>query len=288
MIISGRELAEQILTNLSFRVKKLQETYDVTPHMAIVRIGDDPATTSYLNQKEKMAKKIGAEISIYTYPADATQEKLTEALKFLQKDAEVHGLILQLPFPKESTQLQQEKLLMEIGPEKDVDGFHPQTKFVVPLAAAVIEILKEIHFRKDPLEEIPFHMWLESRNIVVMGKGKTGGQPTITLLQQLGLKPVVIDSKTKNPEALIKTADILIATVGKKHLITKIMLKPEVILVGVGIGKGEDGKFFGDYDPEAIKDTASFYTPIPGGVGPVNVAKLMENLVIATENSLKN
>lgn len=285
MKIDGREIAQHILDNLTARVEKLQRQYGVTPHLAVVRVGEDPAITSFVNQKKKTAEKIGAKISIFQYDDTVAERVLSEKLIELDKDPQVHGLILQLPVPKH---INKEKLINTINPGKDVDGFHPVSKFYVPLAMAVIEVLQEVHFHKDPSEEVPFIKWLQIQNIVILGKGKTGGQPTAELLQKMKLQPIVIDSKTSNREHLLQQADIIIAAVGKEGIITRSTVKPGVILIGVGMNRNNEGKFYGDYDVEEIKDIASFYTPVPGGVGPVNVAKLMENVVVAAERSLQD
>jgi len=279
MRINGREIAQHIREKLELRVEKLRKQ-NIIPRLAVIKIGNDPATTAYVNQKQKVAEKTGIQVSIYDYPETASEQEVSEKLQTLDKDKTIHGIILQLPIPHH---LDQEKLLLMINPKKDIDGFHPQTTFVTPLAEAVIEILKYIHFHKDPLEEIPFEIWLQTREIVVLGKGKTGGQPVTTCLRNMHLHPTVIDRQTKHPEQLLKQADIIICAVGKQHLLTKEQIKQGVILIGIGMNKGVDGKFYGDYNEEEIKDIASWYTPIPGGVGPVNVVKLLENAVIAAE-----
>lgn len=284
MEINGRAIADNILADLKFRVENLQRMHNITPHLAVVKVGDDPAITSYVNQKEKTAEKIGAKVIVYQYPESIEEKELLDKLQQLDDDPETHGLILQLPIPKH---LDEEKLLLAISPEKDVDGFHPHTQFTVPLAAAVETILEYICDMSEPLQEITFTEWLKKQNIVIIGKGKTGGMPVITLLQSQHITPIIIDSKTENREGSLKTADIIISAVGKNNTVQKSMIKPGAILISIGMTKGEDGKFYGDYDTEEIKEIAGFYTPVPGGVGPVNVAKLMENVVAAAEKTLQ-
>lgn len=280
MIIDGKALAQEILESLAEKVKLLEDTKGLIPHMAVIRVGDDDATTSYITQKEKMAKEIGAVVSVYKYPEAITTEKLEESIDFLQQDPHTHALILQLPMPKH---INVEYLLQKVAPEKDVDGFTKNTKFIVPLAAAALKVLEEAYIRVEAEHLTNFYAWLAKQNIVVIGKGKTGGEPIIRLLIKLGITPTVIDTKTENPEEITKNADIIICAVGREGIINKAMLKKDVILLGIGMSKGEDGKFYGDYNPDEIKDIASVYTPIPGGVGPVNVAMLMTNLVKAAE-----
>lgn len=284
MVIDGRAIAEIILENLAYRVHILQKNHQTTPHLAVIRIGDDAATSSYIRQKEKMAKKIGAYVSVYNFPNDISEKKLLESIHFLQQKGAIHAIILQIPIPPH---LDPDKLVLAIDPTKDIDGFHPQTKFEVPLALAAMDIL---HYVFDQEKEkigsgYDFEKWLKSKTIVIMGKGKAGGGPIITYLQKRGITPTIVDSKTLNPWDITKTADILISAVGKKHVVMENMLKKDVILLGIGMNKDAEGRFYGDYDVEEIKNIASWYTPIPGGMGPVNVAKLMENLVTAAEKS---
>lgn len=285
MLIDGRTIANDILEDLTKRVHELEESYNIQPHLAVIRVGDDPATTSYIEQKDKTAKKIGAVVSVYNFPSNVNADDLKTAIDFLQSKTDIHGTILQLPL---SPHLDSEKLLLEIHPDKDVDGFRPQSPFVVPIAQAVIKAL-EIPYSKTVAEtKQTFDEWLQSQKIVVMGKGKTGGQPVIALLRKRGTHVTIIDSQTQNPETITKQADILICAVGKEEVITREMLKKDVVLLGIGMHINKDGSFAGDYDEKEIKDTASWYTPIPGGMGPINVACLMENLVQAAENTVKN
>ena len=285
MIIDGRTIANHILNDLAARVHVMQDTYDIRPHMAVVRVGEDPAITSYINQKDKMAKEIGATLSVYNFPEAVTQQQLKESIHFLQKTGDIHGLILQLPVPPH---IDYEKLILDIQPVKDIDGFRPQSPFVIPIASAVLKLL-EIPMIKESVETgESFNEWLRSKKIVVMGKGKTGGQPVIDVLREREANVTVIDSSTTLVKEKTLEADIIITAVGKPEILTPDMIKKDAILIGIGMSMDENGKFVGDYNEDHIKDSASWYTPIPGGAGPVNVACLMENLVIATENSLKN
>ncbi|HEX7042366.1 MAG TPA: bifunctional 5,10-methylenetetrahydrofolate dehydrogenase/5,10-methenyltetrahydrofolate cyclohydrolase [Patescibacteria group bacterium] len=285
MIIDGKTISNYILADLLNRVDELDRDFNIQPHMAVVRVGEDPAISSYIAQKEKMAKKIGAIVSVYNFPDSVNQETLKESLDFLQTKTDIHGIILQLPVP---AHIDYEKLILDIHPDKDVDGFRPNSGFVIPIANAVMKILEIPMIRETEKTGESFNDWLLSKEIVVMGKGKTGGLPIIELLRKRGLEPIVIDSQTPNPSIITKSADIVITAVGKPGTLTADMIKKDSILIGVGMGLNSEGKFVGDYNEEEIKDKAGWYTPIPGGVGPVNVACLMENLVTAAENSIKN
>jgi len=249
MVIDGRAIAHTILENLANRVHFLQKNYNVTPHMAVICISDNPATSSYVAQKQKMAKRIGAYVSVYNFPKDISEEKLFESIRFLQTHGDIHGIILQLPIPKH---LDVNRLLLAIDPAKDVDGFHPHTIFNVPLALAVMDILQYVYKEEEENinHEHGFIDWLRSKKIVIVGKGKAGGEPVNNYLQKLGIIPRIIDSKTKNPWDITKQADIIISAVGKYHIIMGNMIKKDVILLGIGMDKDEDGNFYGHYDPE--------------------------------------
>lgn len=285
MILDGRTIANHTLNKLADRVHLMDDEYNTRPHLAVIRVGDDPAITSYINQKDKMAKEIGATLSVYNFPESVTTQELKESIAFLQQKSDIHGLILQLPVPQH---IDYEHLILDIHPEKDVDGFRPNSPFVIPIASAILKLL-EIPMMKETLETgDSYNDWLISKNIVVIGKGKTGGQPVIDVLQGRGAHVAIVDSQTTHVTDLTLQADIIISAVGKPNILTKDMIKKDAILISIGMSMNEQGTFVGDYDPENIKDKASWYTPVPGGVGPVNVACLMENLVIATENALKN
>ena len=285
MLLDGRTVANHLLEDLADRVHILFGTHGITPHLAVVRVGDNPETTSYITQKEKKGKEVGVVVSVYNHPDNVSQKALQQSIDFLQNDETIHGIILQLPIPQT---LNSKLLINSIKPEKDVDGFSENSPFPVPLAAAIIKLL-EIPMIKETRETgNSFNEWLMSKNIVVMGKGATGGQPIIDALKERGVDPVVIDSATKNPEELTQKADIIITAVGKRGVLTKNMIKKDAILLNVGMTRGDDDKLYGDYDEEDVKDIAGWFTPTPGGVGPVNVACLLENVIVAAENSVKN
>jgi methylenetetrahydrofolate dehydrogenase (NADP+) / methenyltetrahydrofolate cyclohydrolase len=287
MLIDGKQLAEQILENLQERVAKLQEEKHVTPHVAIIRVGDDPATTSYVKQKERMGKQIGAVVSTYNYTTSISEKEILESIHFLQTQGDIHGLIVQLPLPHH---LNTETLTNAVELDKDVDGFLENSEFNEPIAEAVIRILGEIHIldqgKKEFSQEMKvFKTWLQQQHIVIMGKGKTGGKPVIEILKKLHVPFTVVDSKTPNREEITREADILVCAVGKGKIITEGMIKEDAILIGIGMHRESDGKLHGDYDAEDIKDKAAYYTPIPGGVGPVNAAMLLVNVVDAAEKA---
>lgn len=292
MRIDGKEIAEKIFEDLKVRVNKLEEKNTV-PNLAVILVGENPASVAYVTLKQKKGEEIGAKVTIHKYEITITTGELEKKVKELNSDKSVHGILIQRPLP---AQIDVERLELLTDPEKDIDGFHPDSPYTLPLPLAVVKILEEIYIQCHPEQgegsiidssakpqNDKFETWLKSQNIVVLGKGPTGGGPIIKLLKELGVSPTIVDSKTENPTELIKNADIIIASVGRENVVKPESIKKGVILIGVGILRGEDRKLKGDYDPEKIKDIAGFYTPTPGGVGPVNVAMLFENLLTATE-----
>ena len=268
MKINGKQIAEKIFEELKTKVKRLREK-NIIPNLAIILIGNDPASKTYVKQKILTAEKIGIKTSLFQYPNLTSTKALLERLNDLNHLSNVHGIIVQQPF---SSNIDQEKIVNAITPQKDVDGFHPESKFEPPIFMAVLTLLNQININP------------QGKNIAILGKGETGGKPIIKGFEKMGIKSLVIDSKTPNPSYITKNADIIISALGKPNILKPEMLKKGVVLVSVGLHKGTDNKLHGDYEEEEIKDTASFYTPTPGGVGPVNVAMLLENLVIACEN----
>lgn len=282
MKIDGKKIAQKILDELNTKVQKL----NVNPHLAIILIGNDPASKTYVKQKILTAEKTGIKTSLFQYPSSISTKNLLGRLNDLNRLSKIHGVVVQQPLP---LHINLKEITEAIDPKKDVDGFHPKSKFQTPIALAVFRILKEVfsslarsHLARLHGEKLK--SWLKSKKIVVMGKGKTGGQPVFQAFKKMGINPTVIDSKTENPKILTKNADIIISAVGKQNIIKPEMLKKGVILISIGLHKGSDGKLHGDYDEEKIKNIASFYTPTPGGVGPVNVAVLLKNLLTACEN----
>jgi methylenetetrahydrofolate dehydrogenase (NADP+) / methenyltetrahydrofolate cyclohydrolase len=281
MIINGRDLAQEILENLRLRIEQLKEK-GTTPHMYIFLLTDNPATLSYIRQKMLYADKVGIKVTVENVDHKTSTNELLTKINRLNQDSTVHGIIIQRPVPKE---LDTDKLDDAIASEKEIDGFTGGSKYEVPVAMAVTKILNKTHEYSN--ENSPFIDWLKTKNIVVLGKGETAGRPIINHLNELGIHPQIIDSKTNNKDALISHGDIIISAVGKEDVINSSALKKGAILIGVGMHKSDEGKFKGDYKEENVDGIASFYTPTPGGVGPVNVACLLQNLVEAFENSLK-
>lgn len=282
MRIDGREIAKSILEDLEERIATLKKK-GVTPHLAIILVGHDPASEAYVRQKKLKGESIGAHVTVLHYESSSTNEQLVTTIQQYNSDNNVHGIIVQRPLPEH---VDAEVVDRAVDPKKDVDAFHPKTTFEMPIANAVLAVLEQTSQSSTPgVDARNFQKWLQSKSVTVIGKGKTGGGPIIKSLRTLRVAPLIVDSRTTNSERITKAADIVISIVGKPNVVTSSMLKKGVILVSVGLHKGTDGKLHGDYEENSIKDIASFYTQTPGGVGPVNVAMLLANLILATENA---
>jgi methylenetetrahydrofolate dehydrogenase (NADP+)/methenyltetrahydrofolate cyclohydrolase len=281
MKIDGRALATEILDELRKKVLQLK-TRGITPSLAVILIGEEKSSNVYVRQKELKAREIGAETKIFRFNETVTNEKIETLIKKLDSNPKIHGIILQRPAPQT---IQVERLVELISPAKEIDGFGKTSLYTVPVAAAVFEILGEIFGNLS--EEESFNAWLKSKKIVVIGKGETAGQPIINYFRKREIETIVIDSKTENKNEIIRQADVIISAVGKRGIINFKDLKKGVILIGVGLSADDEGKTQGDYVNDEVEQIAAFYTPTPGGVGPVNVALLLENLIEATENLSK-
>lgn len=282
MRIDGKQIAEKILTELRAKIIQLKSK-GITPHLVVILLGDNPASKSYVSQKRKKGGEVGIRVNIEHITTKTSQKELLSLIAKLNIDQNVHGIIVQRPLPEH---IVENAIAKAINLKKDVDGLHPSSKFEIPLALAVLRILEEIYASTSKVEGRKYKKfieWLKSKNVVVVGKGKTGGGPVIALLKKIRVKPLIIDSKTQNLQRILKSSDIIISAIGKQGIIHSKNLRHGASLISVGLHKGGDGKLHGDYEEDEIKNIASFYTPTPGGVGPVNVAMLLKNVVHAAE-----
>ncbi len=266
MKINGKKIAQEILDELKNNIAKK----NIKPHLAIIVVGKNPPSLSYVKQKQLKAKEIGIKTTLISFNESVNENKLINVIKKLNNDKKINGIIVQKPLPK---QIDNQEINKSVNPQKDIDGFNPNSRFTNPISLAVLKILKNIY--KDLSV-------LKNKKIVILGKGETGGKPIIKTFFKLGINPVVIDSKTKNPEKIIKLSDIVISAVGKE-IIKPNMLKKGVVLIGTGQHIEKDKKFYGDYNEEEIKNIASFYTTTPGGIGPINVAMIFKNLLLKND-----
>lgn len=282
MKIEGREVAADILKELVPIIKNLSSR-GLTPHLAIILVGsNDDASLSYVRQKEKGGKVIGVNVTIIKKKKIENKKQLFELIDRLNNDHSIHGIIVQRPL---SIKINNNELNRSVIPEKDVDGFHPQSPFTPPIASAILRILEHQYavikrFAFNNIDRKGFLKWLKKRKILIIGRGVTGGRPIADIFKKKGIKPKIAHSKTKNLKDICLSSDIIISCVGKGNIVRHNLLARDTILIGVGLHK-QNGKIKADYDVSKIKDKVSAYTPMPGGVGPVNVACLFENLVKA-------
>lgn len=271
MKIDGRVIATRILEGLKIEIKELKEKR-IVPTLAVILIGSDKSSVAYIKQKELKAKEISAQIEIFRFDESVINDEIETLIGKLDKDTKIHGIILQRPVP---SHIEIDRLEDFISSEKEVDGFGNHPIYPVPVAEAVLLILEDVYTKQKTKNS--FSDWLKSKKMVVLGTGETAGQPIINYFREYGIKPIIIDTKTQDKDTLIKEADIVISAVGK-IIINSSNIKKDVVLIGVGM-HAQEGKLYGDYNEEEIKNIASFYSPTPGGVGPVNVAMLLKNLV---------
>jgi methylenetetrahydrofolate dehydrogenase (NADP+) / methenyltetrahydrofolate cyclohydrolase len=281
MMISGKAIADEMMAKLTETVTTIKK-HGVTPTLVVIQAGNDPNSHSYIKQKQKATARIGANMILEHFSDSVTPDMLASAIAQYNKDSRIHGLIVQRPIPTIVGEVGD--ILNSVAPAKDVDGFVPHSPFEVPVAEGVMAILEYIHKNLQDVKLVAsnFKAWLNSQKIAVVGRGSTAGTPIATTLSSYDCTTSIIHSKTPHPTRILKSASIIISCVGKEQVITRKNISRGVILISVGLTRGKDGKLHGDYNEESIKHNASFYTPTPGGVGPVNIACLMKNLVDAT------
>ena len=273
-IISGKELAARIKQRVSSQVEELK-TGGVNPCLAVVLVGDDPASAVYVRGQESDCRECGIESGMLRLPADTTQDQLLEQLKQLAEDRSVHGILVQLPLP---AQIDEQAVIAAIPPEKDVDGFSPvnvgrmmigEECFLPCTPAGCIEMLKSTG------------MPIAGKRAVVLGRSNIVGKPAAMLLLRENATVTICHSKTENLAQLCGEADILVAAIGKAKFVTGDMVKPGAVVIDVGINRDENGKLCGDVDFAAAEQKASFITPVPGGVGLMTRAMLLVNTIQA-------
>jgi methylenetetrahydrofolate dehydrogenase (NADP+) / methenyltetrahydrofolate cyclohydrolase len=261
MKIDGRMIALHILDGLisEVQLKSLQ------PCISIYLLGNDTSSVSYIKQKQKMLQEIGGIALIHQYETTVEQSHLEYSIKQDAQNPLVHGIIIQRPI---AHAYNKESLMNCIPKTKDVDGFVLQSPYTPPIGEAILTILQEIHYSQH-------------NSMLLIGRGETAGKPIDDTLTKNNIKHTVATSKT-NIGNMMKNFDIIISAVGKENIVRPELIKRGVILLSVGMWKDADGHFHGDYEEKDIIDIAAKYTPTPGGVGPVNVACLMKNLVHAS------
>jgi methylenetetrahydrofolate dehydrogenase (NADP+)/methenyltetrahydrofolate cyclohydrolase len=279
MVIDGKQLAEELRNNLKEKISKID--IKKKPGLTVILIGEDPASQIYVKNKEKFANEIGINSKVLRFDSDITEEKLKDEIKKLNLDENVHGILVQLPLPKH---INQRDIIETIDPKKDVDGFHPinvgnlssGNDAMIPCTP-----LGCFYLIKKVIKN------LNGMNAVVIGRSNINGKPMTQLLLRENCTVTIVHSKTKNIEAICKNADLVVAAVGIANMVKADWLKKDAVVIDVGINRMEiDGKkkLVGDVDFENVKDKVKAITPVPGGVGPMTIACLLENTLKAYNN----
>ena len=276
-IISGKEISLSIREEIKAEAQKLP----IRPGLAVILVGNDPASQVYVRNKNKACEEVGFYSEMYTLPEETSMEELLGLIDQLNNSPQIHGILVQLPLPKH---LDEEKVILAISPEKDVDAFHPSNvgkimignhSFLPCTPAGVMELI----FRSG--------IDLCGKECVVIGRSNIVGKPQAMLLLHANATVTVCHSRTKNLKEVCSRADVLVAAVGKAKFVTADMVKDGAVVIDVGINRDENGKLCGDVDFESVAPKASFITPVPGGVGPMTITMLMKNTLTAAKNSLK-
>ena len=275
-IIDGKRISQEIKDELKEKVAALKEEGKECC-LAVVQVGNDPASSVYVRNKKRACEYIGMKSLSFELPEETTEESLLELIDRLNADASVHGILVQLPLPK---QIDEDKIIKAISPKKDVDGFHPENVgnlvtggqgFVSCTPAGIIELLKRSNIE------------IEGKNCVVIGRSNIVGKPMALLMLRENATVTIAHSRTKNLKELTKTADILIVAIGKPEYITADYVKDGAVVIDVGIHRDENNKLRGDVRFDEVEPHCAAITPVPGGVGPMTIAMLMYNCVHAME-----
>ncbi len=278
-LIDGKKISQDIKDELKEKVSALKEQGKEAA-LAVIQVGNDPASSVYVNNKKKACAYIGIRSESYELPEETTEEELISLIERLNADDKINGILVQLPVPPH---IHADRIIQTISPAKDVDGFHPynvgalalgEKGFVSCTPAGIIQLLK-----RSQVE-------IAGKNCVVVGRSNIVGKPMAFLMLRENATVTVTHSKTQNLKEICKTADILIVAIGKPKFITSDYVKEDAVVIDVGIHRMENGKLCGDVDFADVEPHASKITPVPGGVGPMTIAMLMNNCVESLENTL--
>ena len=292
-IINGKEVSAKILAQVQEEAKELNKQYNIIPGLAVVVVGDDPASHIYVASKEKKAQELGFYSKKIVLPKETSQQELLAIIAQLNGDDKIHGILVQSPPPKH---IDEEAVILAICPEKDVDGFHPfnvgkmligsEGGFLPCTPNGCMQLLK--HYHIDPT----------GKQAVVLGRSNIVGKPMASLLIQksdgANATVTIAHSQTKNLTKITREADIIVVALGKAQFLTSDMVKEGVVVIDVGINRIEDKskmsgfRLVGDVDFESVQDKCSFITPVPGGVGPMTIAMLMKNTLLACKKSFND
>ena len=276
IIIDGKELAKKTRQNLKIECDELKSK-GITPKLAVIMVGDNPASKVYVRNKSKACQEVGVEYEEYLLDSNITQKELIDLIKKLNNDKNINGILLQSPIPKH---LDINEAFRTIDYHKDVDGFHPmnvgkltlgQDTFVSCTPYGVMRMFEE------------YNIDLCGKNVVILGRSNIVGKPLSQCCLNKNATVTICHSKTQNTKKITKEADIVISAIGKPKFITQDMVKDGAVIIDVGINRNENGKIVGDVDFENVKEKASYITPVPGGVGPMTIAMLINNVIKAAK-----
>ncbi|EIM06168.1 Tetrahydrofolate dehydrogenase/cyclohydrolase, NAD(P)-binding domain-containing protein [Planococcus antarcticus DSM 14505] len=278
-LIDGKAVSQKIKIQVKERVEKLAQQ-GIIPGLAVVLVGENSASLTYVKNKKKTCEALGMRSDLHQFPDSLTEQELLTKIDELNKDPHIHGILVQLPLPK---QIDEFEVISAISPEKDVDGFHPisvgnmmigKEAFLPCTPRGIMELLA--HYGIDPA----------GKHAVVIGRSNIVGKPIGQLLLQKDATVTYCHSKTKDLANFTVQADILIAAIGRAKFIDHTFIKPGAVIVDVGMNRDNSGKLCGDVDFEDVQETAGFVTPVPGGVGPMTIAMLMGNTLQSAEKGL--
>jgi len=278
-LIDGKALAAKMQAELKVKVDKLKEA-DNVPGLAVILVGEDPASQIYVRNKARQATAIGLNSSVVRLPETVSEQELLDLIEQYNQSEQWHGILVQLPLPEH---ISEEKVLLAIDPEKDVDGFHPMNMgrlwsgnpLMIPSTpAGIMEMFRE------------YNVELSGKRAVVIGRSNIVGKPMAQLLMMADATVTIAHSKTENLRELTKKADILVVAIGRDRMIKAEDVKKGAVVIDVGMNRDEDGKLHGDVDFDEVKDVASLITPVPGGVGPMTITMLMEQTVRAASRKM--
>ena len=276
ILIDGKELAKKTRQNLKLECDELKKE-GINPKLAVIMVGDNPASKVYAKNKSKACQEVGIEYEEYLLDSNIKQEELIKLIKKLNEDKTINGILLQSPIPNG---LDINEAFRTIDYKKDVDGFHPmnvgklalgQDTFVSCTPYGVMRMFEE------------YNIDLCGKNVVILGRSNIVGKPLSQCCLNKNATVTICHSKTQNTKKITKEADIVISAIGKPKFITQDMVKDGAVIIDVGINRNENGKIVGDVDFENVKEKASYITPVPGGVGPMTIAMLINNVIKAAK-----
>lgn len=268
IIMSGKLLADEMTIEMQDKVNELKDE-GIIPGLVVLLVGEDPASQTYVRNKEKRAKSLGFHSLVKRYPTNITEEELVNEVKRYNEDPSFHGILVQLPLPK---QINSDRILNTIDSVKDVDGFHP-----VNMGKLLIGQPDKIPCTPYGIMKLleRYQVEIEGKTAVVIGRSNIVGKPMAQLLLMKNATVTVAHSKTKDLAALARTADILVVAMGRGHFVTKEFIKPGAAVIDVGMNRDQNGKLIGDVKSDEVAEVAGYLTPVPKGVGPMTITMLL-------------